>query len=227
MAKLPALVTALTEVDGRDRPTIDHYARTIREAGFIPTGKRGVGAAEMDVRAAANLLIALNCGSDAKQAAERVAFFRAFILNDASDPQGFRTFQAINSAQNFGEALELLIGGVPEIILRGVRYIDEKWPEKSDEFRQIAKSRMLASGDVVNCVVKLSLSGVEIKYRAWDDIEWSAEFSIPVSLIETALIMERLKTDRRVTCSFGLPTLIAAFKALLVDDHENVISAVT
>ena len=46
MAKLPALVDALAAADYRSRATIDQIARVVREAGYIPTTKRGSGAAD-------------------------------------------------------------------------------------------------------------------------------------------------------------------------------------
>lgn len=59
MARLPALVDALSLVDGRERVAIDNIARAVREAGFIQTTKRGRGAAEMTTQDAAALLVGL------------------------------------------------------------------------------------------------------------------------------------------------------------------------
>lgn len=59
MARLPALIDALTRCDDRPRGTIDHIARTMREAGLIQTTKRGRGAAEMTPLDAAALVLGL------------------------------------------------------------------------------------------------------------------------------------------------------------------------
>lgn len=59
MARLPALVDALVQIDGRERVLIDNVARAVREAGFIQTTKRGRGAAEMTAQDAAALLVGL------------------------------------------------------------------------------------------------------------------------------------------------------------------------
>jgi hypothetical protein len=118
MAKLPALVTVLAEVDGRDRATVDHYARTIREAGYIPTTKRGSGAAEMTAREAANLLIAL-CGADAPKEAplaiDRFRSLRRFCV--WSDEEALApALPPLAEANTFGDALEYLIDdGVIEL----------------------------------------------------------------------------------------------------------------
>lgn len=65
MARLPALIDALTTCDERPRGAIDHVARTLREAGLIQTTKRGRGAAEMTARDAAALLLGLYGLADA------------------------------------------------------------------------------------------------------------------------------------------------------------------
>lgn len=72
MAKLPALVDALTAIDGRPRGAIDHVARAIREAGLIQTTKRGRGASDMTATDAAYLLIGLY-GSDQPAHAAKAA----------------------------------------------------------------------------------------------------------------------------------------------------------
>lgn len=59
MARLPALVDALTQVDGRERVVIDNVARAVREGGWIQTTKRGRGAAEMTAGDAAALVVGL------------------------------------------------------------------------------------------------------------------------------------------------------------------------
>jgi hypothetical protein len=118
MAKLPALVSALAECDGRDRATLEHIARVIREAGYIPTTKRGAGAAEMTAREAANLFIGAN-GCDApKDAPLAIDRFRSLVMHDAyvRDRTEVETFKQIAEASNFGVALEALIDGMGEVL---------------------------------------------------------------------------------------------------------------
>lgn len=85
MARLPALVDALVQVDGRDRVLIDNVARAVREAGFIQTTKRGRGAAEMTSQDAAALLVGLY-GSAGMLEAPRVV--QAFSQMKRRDPTG-------------------------------------------------------------------------------------------------------------------------------------------
>jgi hypothetical protein len=68
LARLPALIDAYAAFDGRDHATIKLIARTIREAGLIPTTKRGSGASTMSEREVVNLLLGAN-GAEAPVAA--------------------------------------------------------------------------------------------------------------------------------------------------------------
>lgn len=61
MARLPALVDALAEVDPRTQASLNHIARLARDAGLITSTKRGAGAAKMEYEDAAKLLMAA-CG---------------------------------------------------------------------------------------------------------------------------------------------------------------------
>ena len=79
MARGPSLITAYSRSDGRDFTAIQHFARTIREAGLIPTTKRGRGAAPVTEREAVNLLLAANgadSAPDAPRAVRRIRMFR-------------------------------------------------------------------------------------------------------------------------------------------------------
>src|SRR4051812_7681883 len=98
---------------------LDHIARVVREArpDLIPTTKRGSGASEMTEREAANLLLATNGADVAKDASVAVDRFRSLRFHYA-DPRELQvgTLQAISNSKSFGEALETLIAGMPEII---------------------------------------------------------------------------------------------------------------
>ena len=112
MAKLPALISALSQHDERDRSTLEHVARTIREEGYIPTTKRGAGASGMTTEAAANLFLALN-GCDApKDASRAIERFRSLRLRERTLHESHHdVLRKIAGAENFGIALEYLIGG--------------------------------------------------------------------------------------------------------------------
>jgi hypothetical protein len=131
MARLPALVSALAEVDGRDRSGLENVARIIREAGHITTTKRGVGASEMTARDVANLFLGAN-GSDAAKdaplAVERFRSLRPHIVTPR-DPS-LQVFRDIAEAGNFGSALEILIEGMPEVVTAAMKFFEAGYPEK-------------------------------------------------------------------------------------------------
>jgi hypothetical protein len=116
MAKLPALISTLSRHDERDRSTLEHIARTIREAGHIPTTKRGIGASGMTTEAAANLFLGLNGCEAPKDAARAVERFRSLRLRELTLQESEQdVLRKVATAENFGIALEHLIDGSPSI----------------------------------------------------------------------------------------------------------------
>lgn len=75
MARLPALVDVIANVDDRPRGAIDFVARAVREAGFIQTTKRGRGAAEMTAADAAALLLGCYGSREPTQAVDTLQGF--------------------------------------------------------------------------------------------------------------------------------------------------------
>lgn len=75
MARLPALVDVIADIDDRPRGAIDFVARAVREAGFIQTTKRGRGAAEMTEADAAALLLGCYGSREPTQAVETLQGF--------------------------------------------------------------------------------------------------------------------------------------------------------
>lgn len=111
--KLPGLVKVLAEGDERGEATLNHIARVIREAGHLPTTKRGPGASDMGAREAANLLIGASGSDIPANAAVAVAQYRPLTLSTAGykrrDLEGSAWWSRVKAAPNFGEALEALI----------------------------------------------------------------------------------------------------------------------
>jgi hypothetical protein len=85
MATLSELVEAVAEVEGMDPSTVALFARTVREAGLIRTGGRGLSAAQMSCVDAANLLIAVNASLSVRDAPNTVATFRVLKAKCRSD----------------------------------------------------------------------------------------------------------------------------------------------
>jgi hypothetical protein len=128
MAKLPALISALDLTSQRERSTIEHIARVIREAGFIPTTKRGPGASDMGGREATNLLLAVAASDLPKDAPLTVDSLRNMkaawkIYPDDGLPD---VVAGVHEAKNFGEAIEALIANAAKIAAFGRDYVIEK-----------------------------------------------------------------------------------------------------
>src|SRR4051794_11597802 len=76
MATLSELVEILARVEGIEPATVGLVARNLREAGLITTRGRGLSAANMSFRDAANLLIAVNATVSAREAPETLRNYR-------------------------------------------------------------------------------------------------------------------------------------------------------
>ncbi len=229
MAKLPALVTALAAVDGRERTSVDHVARTIRERGYITTGKRGGGAAEMAARDAANLLIALN-GADTPKGAglaiDRFRSLRFWFPGTASElaarndtyPDLPKPLQHVMNSRFFGEALDALIEGVPDL---------------AASFHQLACVTYEKDADYIDKhlagIIRLGKFGLEVvfdRFAAFIEM-FGLNGSERRVLFEAAYVQETDRAqsgfygepwpDRKVRVTIGFLTLYSLWQALNPD----------
>jgi hypothetical protein len=240
MAKLPALVSALTECDERDYATLDYIARAIREAGLIPTTKRGSGASEMTVREAANLLIAANASETPKAGAMAVAHYRSLKGQDLSpgeydeiEPGRFRRrehdkdgiFGRITEAANFGEALEILIDGAPELLLSLLAFMDDAYSNYDVEGRKKLKALMLTAQQFAGVEVVFNRPYPSAFVRIWSNVSGKARthyewrFLVDADLMMEGFYPNRHK-DRSITVTVGLRTLLKLFAAVNGDDES-------
>ncbi|MFC1455735.1 hypothetical protein ACETIH_03170 [Microvirga arabica] len=120
MVLLSELVKIVAEVEGLDEVSVGIYARSAREAGHIKQGGRGRAAAKMDVRDAANLLIAVNACTLAKDVAEAVPVYRSMQIEDETytgkDRALLTKVGVFRSGATFGTDLEQILSfcGDPE-----------------------------------------------------------------------------------------------------------------
>lgn len=227
MAKLPSLVTALAEMDGRDRQSVEHIGRTIREAGYIPTGKRGSGAAEMTEREAANFIIALNGADTPKEcplAIDRFRSLRQFYKGTSKDFRDYvdsfegqpEAMQAVADSRTFGEALEGLIDGVPSLAASFLQFARDQYP--GNHGGKDWDTDLMSA-------LRLTFFGVEVqfdRYAAKIDlfIMNGSERNVQC---EVRFIQDQDRDrgfygtawpDRRVRSTIGMPTLVAAWQGL-------------
>ena len=223
MAKLPALVTALAEVDGRERQAVEHIGRTIREAGYIPTGKRGGGAADMTAREAANFLMALNGADTPKDCPTAIDRFRSLRQWHKGSSNDFRhyvesfegqpeTMGNVADCHTFGAALEALIDGIPDLVASFHAYAVEQYPTMDWDSKLLTGLRMGMFG------VEVSFS----RYAATIDL-FSMNGSNRRVQCEVNFMRDQDRDDgfygtswpdRRVESKIGMPTLVAAWQAI-------------
>lgn len=233
VAKLPALVTAIAEVDGRDRQSVDHVARTIRERGYIPTGKRGGGAAEMTSQAASNLLIALNGADTPKDAGLAIDRFRslrpffsgtAVEIKDRLERSGGapEPMQAVMDAQTFGEALDVLIEGVPNLTLSFVQYALEAYGKEDLNVPAMIRLRMFG----VDVTFERYAASIELftMHGSERRVESEAHFIRDPDRAETGFYGTAWP-DRKVRVTIGFHTLLAISKALNTDANPETENA--
>lgn len=224
MTKLPGLVGALAECDERERATLDHVARVIREAGLIPTTKRGSGAADMTLTAAANLLIAANTGGIPKAAAMTVIQYRTLVPRNTGQPDPKDGIYArINAARDFGQALEFLIEGAPKLLRTFTDYMDVTYGGQQSDALYKFKTEMLNYGKFAS--VEVTFAG-PTPYASIRIITPYAEVPVPYQrefMVDVDLVMEgfyqEVRSDRRYTVTVGLKTLLKLFGAVSDEDY--------
>lgn len=225
MAKLPALVDALAAADYRSRATIDQIARVVREAGYIPTTKRGSGAADMTVREAANLLIGSFVESPA-QAAKAVGLYRRLHgqhMQGSDDSAGL--FKEISDAETFGEALEVLIGGVPRLVASFEEYIEIAYSESyTAEQMKIWKASALKIG-IISLEIEVHRPSpyAEIRITSSNGGEprrvhhvW--RYMVTVAMMDSGELKGHFDSDRRICETVGLTTIQNLHKAIVGEE---------
>jgi hypothetical protein len=218
MARLPALVAALAEEDDRDAGTLNLVARTVREAGHMATTKRGVGAAGMTVRDAANLLIGAYGAESPKEAPAAVAMFRT-LRNQRQEKGREGVVGHLDAADSFGEALEALIAGTPELCTMFLQYVEEAY---SDQPSHVQRTFALGLVNVVGVDVTLHRPSPFATIEIWrsDGGQRTVDFAWRF-LVDSNLFMQGFYPQRRgsrsVRVTFGLQTLMKV-SAVLLDD---------
>jgi hypothetical protein len=114
MVKLVGLIPAFTAIQGLAEATGVGMARRVREAGFITSGPRGPGGAEMVDSDAANLLLGGTCSDEIKEAGVAVwryrALFGRIIPTESLCPEPMRWLGETAQGLTLGMALDRLIG---------------------------------------------------------------------------------------------------------------------
>ena len=224
MAKLPALVSAIAEVDGRERKAIDHVARVIREAGYIPTAGRGGAAANMSPREAANLLIALNGADTPGEAGVAIDRYRSLEQAWSHADDRAAHIEAVNkivNASTFGQALEDLIEATPSLVLSLHQYWRDAY-NVSDPDQELFWTAFGMDMFGLDLTLKRYSAEFELFTMNGDErrVQFEAVF-IRDNNKQSAGFYGASKGDRRVSITIGVPTFYAAWRGVHAEDEPS------
>jgi hypothetical protein len=114
MAHMAEILEELARLTGRHPEALAHIMRTLRTAGHVQTGRRGV-TSQVEAKTAANLLIACLSGVQPADTPRAVEVFTGLRpLRKGGFGQGFSVLNYIAKADTLGQALE-------ELLLLGTR----------------------------------------------------------------------------------------------------------
>ncbi|MGR3478026.1 MAG: hypothetical protein ACU0EX_10870 [Sulfitobacter sp.] len=215
MATLPKMLELIQPFDGRDEGTLLQFGRVLREAGYIPAGKRGKGAPDLGLEHAANLLLGTYGAASPKDGPKAVANLRT--LEPWGGVEGHfhekcEVFQDIMEKETFGEAIEELILGVPEIATAIVRIMDPDCtlsPEDEAEWQSKA-ARGMGPADVK---VRLYPTRAAILVMQGERPLWECNYMFNDDRMSE--YNDVMNADRKTITEFSIKTLSAYFAALM------------
>ena len=184
MATLPEFLTALQPADGRDVSAIRQIARVIREAGYIPRGKRGRGSPHLSLENAVDLLLGIYGSAyprDAPLVLRKCHEMRFWC--DCPSWYAPHIPLTLSEGQSFRSALAKMVELAPAI--RG------DCPPDAPPFVSVTIGEHA-------CSINVEYSHVAERIYAG----FAPDATSP------------LEGDRRASYSFGLPTLIAVNQAV-------------
>ncbi|SIT75311.1 hypothetical protein [Pontibaca methylaminivorans] len=214
MATLPKMLELIQPFDGRDDGTLLQFGRVLREAGYIPAGKRGRGAPDLGLEHAANLLLGTYGAASPKDGPKAVANLRtlqAFVF-EGNFHEGCEVLRDIMEKETFGEALEELILGVPEILTSIVRIMDPNC-QLSDEDECSWRERISQGMGPADVKVRLYPTFASIAIMQAQRPLWEAQYIVNDDRIDE--YKDAMNADRKSITEFSIRTLAAYFTALM------------
>lgn len=218
MATLPQLIDVFAKHDGRDHSTLTQFGRVTRESGFIPGGKRGRGAPHMTSANTATLLLGIYGSASPKDAPDTITRLSTLRPFDVSDDAGIpEALSEIGKAATFGEALEEAIISAPDLAVMCADYVQQARNGKplSDKSRNLLVAQAIEGRGVVRFRVEIAGLSAEMSLTSpWGKTHWKARYAVDDELFTGGFYSDPSKFDRRVSVTFGLPTLISLFECL-------------
>lgn len=237
MARLPTLVDAIAQHDGRGRATIAHVARRLRDTGRIISSKRGAGGAVMTVRDAATLLVGAYADVSPHNAPDAVE--RAMTLQPLPDDQFDKDKRAelpdelafLRRRASFLETVERLVKNAESIerwrsrTLAAVPFDAVPLNESEAQFSVLHGARKFRKAGAPNlpansqpvrvvCYAPGYAAEVHIGFE-WAQLESSSPFHgyyiAPFSVRE---LVPQSRSPSTITLEFGLPLLLSVSRAV-------------
>ncbi|MCT4333776.1 hypothetical protein MU516_12970 [Paracoccus sp. YLB-12] len=211
MATLPRIIHTLQPYDGRDESSLSQHGRLLREAGFIPGGKRGVGAPHMTHRHAALLLLGIFASPTPKDSVATIGALGS-LRHHFTDGPLTEHFNWLDGP-DFIEALSLLIERAPEITgLLGDLIVADR--ERTIEQIEVIREQAANGAGLIDFKIEISAASATI-LASWG----------PHELLKVIYMMDsdrfmageynsRLNSDRKVTTTFSLRTIVALHNAI-------------
>jgi hypothetical protein len=124
MTRMPPFLAELSRSMGTPVESLEVTARRLREAGFVPPSKRGLGAEHVDARSAAALLLAAMTDAGPAGAVRTLEVYRGLKAKRRGGfGRGFPSLQAVADAPTFGEAISTLIAVAPKLRAEAVQFL--------------------------------------------------------------------------------------------------------
>lgn len=222
MCTLPKMIDVIAALDGRDPASLKHAGRVIREAGLIPTGKRGSGAQPVGLEHATTLLLGIFGSGSPSEAPHAALRLRTLEVSPqrGSDDQGetSHAFADVAACETFGEAVQELIVAVPDILQAAVIEAVGSEKEATAEQRASLSRLMLADAGPLRLRVALKAMGASIECRSLSGRSIFERSYVVNDELFMGGLYGSASGDRRVVVSFTLRTLWGMFDALLGAD---------
>lgn len=103
--RIGTLISLLSSTYGIPEPTVSVVARSLREAGLLTTGARGVNAPNMEVGDVARLTLALLTGQPPSKVVEEYLIVASLQTQDVYPEDGFISKDAVSEHHNLEDAV--------------------------------------------------------------------------------------------------------------------------
>ena len=237
MARLPTLVDAIAQHDGRGRATIAHVARRLRDTSHIISSKRGAGGATMTIKDAATLLIGAYADVSPHNAPESVE--RAMTLQPLPDDQFDKDKRAelpselafLRKRTSFFETLELLIENASAVerwqrrVLTSPLFSSSPTSESEAQFSILQGARKFYRAGAANlpanaqpvrvaCYAPGFAAEIHIGFE-WAQLELSSPFhSYYIAPLSVRERVPQSRSASTIVLEFGLPLLLSVSRAV-------------